>query len=112
MAARRATPWRMLPTILPKVYVSEKPTLSRRTTDKKFVSPVGFSKGCAPLPLKKPPPFVPSCLMASMKPTGPTAMTWVILFKTSWMCTGPLRVCAAPWPTKMSPNTKAIGSSM
>ena len=76
--------------------MSEKPTLNSKANERKFVSPVGFSKGSAPFALKKPPPLVPSCLMASMKPTGPTAIAWVMLFKMSWMCTGPLRVCAAP----------------
>ena len=40
----------------------------------KFDSAVGFSKGCAALALKKPPPLVPSILMAICEATGPTAM--------------------------------------
>jgi len=36
-----------------------------RANDRKLVRPVGFSNGSAPLALKKPPPFVPSCLMTS-----------------------------------------------
>ena len=39
--------------------------------DRKFVSGVGFSNGWAVLALKKPPPLVPSCLMASCEATGP-----------------------------------------
>ena len=35
---------------------------------------VGFSKGCALLALKKPPPFVPNSLMISCDATGPCAM--------------------------------------
>jgi len=31
----------------------------------KLVHGVGFSNGCAELALKKPPPFVPICLIAS-----------------------------------------------
>ena len=38
---------------------------------KKLLSGVGFSNGCAALTLKKPPPLVPSCLMASCEATGP-----------------------------------------
>ncbi len=83
-----------------------------KTNESKLVSPVGFSKGCAPFTLKKPPPLVPSSLMASMKPTGPTAMVWLTPFRASWMWTGPLKVWTAPWPTKMSPPTKAMGSRM
>jgi hypothetical protein len=46
----------------------------------KLVSGVGFSSGCAELTLKKPPPLVPSCLMASCDATGPTAMVcWAAL---------------------------------
>ena len=40
----------------------------------KLVSGVGFSNGCALLALKKPPPLVPSSLMASCEATGPSAM--------------------------------------
>ena len=35
---------------------------------------VGFSNGCAELALKKPPPLVPSILMASCDATGPCAI--------------------------------------
>ena len=40
----------------------------------KLESGVGFSNGCAELALKKPPPFVPSILIASCEATGPCAM--------------------------------------
>ena len=40
----------------------------------KFDSAVGFSNGCAALALKKPPPLVPSILIATWDATGPTAM--------------------------------------
>ena len=39
-----------------------------------LVSAVGFSNGCAELALKKPPPLVPSSLIASWNATGPSAM--------------------------------------
>ncbi len=48
---------------------------SRSRCSKKLVSGVGFSNGWAALALKKPPPLVPSCLMASCEATGPTART-------------------------------------
>ena len=44
-------------------------------TSRKFDSGVEFSRGCAELTLKKPPPLVPSCLMAICDAAGPTAMT-------------------------------------
>ena len=39
----------------------------------KLVSGVGFSNGWALLALKKPPPLVPSSLIASCEATGPSA---------------------------------------
>ena len=44
---------------------------------RKFENGVGFSKGWALLALKKPPPLVPSILMASCEATGPCAMVCV-----------------------------------
>ena len=44
---------------------------------RKFVSGVGFSYGCAELALKKPPPLVPSILIASCEATGPMARVCV-----------------------------------
>ena len=44
---------------------------------RKFESGVGFSKGCALLALKNPPPLVPSILMASCEATGPWPMVCV-----------------------------------
>ena len=43
----------------------------------KFVSGVGFSNGMAELTLKKPPPLVPSCLIAICEATGPRQTVWV-----------------------------------
>ena len=45
-----------------------------RSISRKLVSGVGFSKGWALLALKKPPPLVPSSLIASCEATGPMAM--------------------------------------
>ena len=38
---------------------------------RKLESGVGFSNGCAEFTLKKPPPLVPSCLMATCEAAGP-----------------------------------------
>ena len=51
--------------------------ISTSSISKKFVKPFGFSNGCAELTLKKPPPLVPSSLIASCEATGPIAMRWV-----------------------------------
>ena len=45
------------------------------TISSRLVSGVGFSKGWAEFALKKPPPLVPSCLIASWEATGPIAMS-------------------------------------
>ena len=42
------------------------------STSRKFESGVGFSSGCAEFALKKPPPFVPSCLIAIWLAAGPS----------------------------------------
>src|SRR2546428_11221490 len=42
-------------------------------SSRKFDNGVGFSNGCAELTLKKPPPFVPSCLIAICDAVGPAA---------------------------------------
>ena len=46
-----------------------------RSISTKFESGVGFSNGCAEFALKKPPPFVPSCLIAICDAAGPSART-------------------------------------
>ncbi len=44
----------------------------------KLESGVGFSKGCAALALTKPPPLVPSILMAICEAMGPSTMLCVV----------------------------------
>ena len=78
--------------------------------DRKFVSPVGFSNGSAPLALKNPPPLVPSCLMVSCEASGPRGITCRAPFSTSWTPAGPAKVCRAPWAMKIIANTNAMGS--
>ena len=78
--------------------------------DRKFVRPVGFSNGSAPLALKKPPPFVPSCLMTSCDAIGPRGMTWLAPLSASVMCTAPEKVSIAPSEMKMIAAKNAIGS--
>ena len=71
---------------------------------------MGFSKVVAELAFKKPPPFVPSCLIASMKAIGARAMVCVTPLSTLWMVAGPARVWTPPSATKIIPATKAIGA--
>ena len=57
----------------PKVQVSADGIAKIANIDQKFDHGVGFSNGCAELTLKKPPPLVPSCLIAIWLATGPIA---------------------------------------
>ena len=45
-----------------------------KSSSTKFVSADGFSNGIEELTLKKPPPLVPSCLIAICEAAGPTAI--------------------------------------
>jgi hypothetical protein len=71
MVAKTAQPCPGEPVILPSVTVSAAGMRNISSISMKFVSGVGFSKGCALLVLKKPPPLVPSILIASCEATGP-----------------------------------------
>ena len=71
ITARIARPCRRLPSIVPSVRVSATGRTRIRKTSRRLVIAVGFSNGCAELALKKPPPLLPSSLMASWLATGP-----------------------------------------
>ena len=74
MAASSAQPWRWSPIMRPNTLVSAAPSTKIDTIWMKLLSAVGFSYGCAALALKKPPPLVPSILIATCEATGPCAM--------------------------------------
>ena len=60
----------------------------------RFESGVGFSSGCAEFVPKKPPPFVPSCLIATWLAAGPIGMTSFVTTLPSAMTTGSVIVTA------------------
>ena len=60
----------------PKVAVSAAGISRMNSISTKFENVVGFSNGMALLTLKKPPPLVPSCLIAICEATGPSASVW------------------------------------
>ena len=70
--------------------------------------PFGFSNGCVELALKKPPPFWPSCLMASWLATGPPGISWVApdTVVTWWK---PPRFWMTPWLISTMATTAASG---
>ena len=57
----------------PKVAVSAAGISRISSSSTKFENAVGFSNGIAQLTLKKPPPLVPSCLIAICEAPGPSA---------------------------------------
>ena len=57
----------------PKVAVSAAGISRMKSISTKFENAVGFSNGIAELTLKKPPPLVPSCLIATCEAAGPSA---------------------------------------
>ena len=67
----------------------------------KFDRGVGFSNGWALFALKKPPPFVPSILIASCEATGPMART---CFAPSSVVSSRYgsRFCSTPCETRKS----------
>ena len=76
MAASTAQPWRRSFTIFPKVRQRAAGMAKMASMWMRLLRAFGFSKGWAELALKKPPPLVPSILMATWEATGPMAMTW------------------------------------
>src|SRR5450755_826183 len=74
MAEYSAQPWRVRPTMRPKVFVIAAGISSISRASTTLARPVGFSNGCAELVLKNPPPSPDRSLIASCDPTGPMAI--------------------------------------
>ena len=71
---------------------------------RKLESGVAFSSGCAEFTLKNPPPFVPSCLIATCDAAGPTAIV------CSFACAG--SVTGAPFSSFIGwPAASTLGLS-
>ena len=64
-------PWRFSPTACPKAKQSAAGIKKIASICTILLSAVGFSNGCAEFAPKKPPPLVPSNLIASCEATGP-----------------------------------------
>ena len=100
IAASTAQPWRVSPTMRPKVKHSAAGIRKIDSISTKFESGVGFSYGCAELALKKPPPLVPSILIASCEATGPIASVCVVAGVSS--VTGLPLASLSGWPSASS----------
>ena len=94
----------------PKATAQAKPTVFIATISIRLLSGEGFSNGWAELALKKPPPLVPNCLIASWLATGPRAMV-CLTPSMVWASTRPSRVCGTPRAMKATATTIDSGSS-
>src|SRR5262249_18069513 len=63
--------WPGFGTICPAMTIDAIGSTTIAATDRRLVHGVGFSNGCAEFGPKKPPPFVPACLIATRAATGP-----------------------------------------
>ena len=77
IAASRAVPCRRLPSMVPAVRVRRPGSAAGWRSRSGWRPAFGFSYGCAELALKKPPPLVPSSLIASWLATGPPGRVWL-----------------------------------
>jgi hypothetical protein len=111
MTASSAQPWRALPAIRPNVFVRANGMIRMSSISTQFEIVVGFSNGWAELALKKPPPLVPSSLMASCEATGPSGIVCTRPWRV-WTVIELAKVWITPWETRTSAPTKAIGSRM
>ena len=110
MTQSRIHPCRSDPTMRPKQLVNAAPSPKMSNTSPKFVSGVGFSKGCAELALKSSPPSPLKSLIASCVATGPRAIVWTI--PSSVVATaGGAKVCGTPCAIRKFAATTQIGSS-
>ena len=73
---KSAQPWRVSFTILPYMYVRPAPSTKINSISSKFEAGVGFSLGEAEFAFTKPPPLVPSSLIASCDAIGPPVIVW------------------------------------
>ena len=110
IADHTAQPCRWLPVMRPSSQVIADGIAKIVSIDQKLVHGVGFSNGCAALALKKPPPLVPSCLIASWLATGPIA---IVCFTPSSVVTSRygLKFWMAPCCTMIRATRRQSGSS-
>ena len=108
MKARIAWPWRRSPTMIPYARGSANGMTSSRKISKRLVMAFGFSNGCAEFALKKPPPLVPSSLIASCDATRPPGIDCAAPV-TPVTSVGAARFWMTPPRTRTTAATAAIG---
>ena len=108
MAPRIARPSFMRPSMRPYRNGNENGISNSTAMCRKSVNGVPDSNGCAELALKKPPPLVPSCLIATWLAAGPRVI--VCAAPSSVVtCAGPSNVITTPRATRTTPITSERG---
>src|SRR5450830_672164 len=110
MDQKTAQPWRVLPVIVPSVYVSPAPTEKIRNISTRLLKGVGFSYGWAAFALKKPPPFVPRFLITSCEAMGPCGIFWVAPSSVVTVSDG-LKFWMTPCDIRTTAPARLIGRS-
>ena len=111
IAAKIAQPWRLSPHHAGRRCSRTPPGSAGSTSiSRKFESGVGFSKGWAELALKKPPPLVPSCLIAICEAAGPCASICSAALERRRRRRRASRFCGTPCQTSTSAPTIESGS--
>ena len=109
ITATRTRPCLRSRTIVPNVRVRLTGITSSRKISTRLESALGFSKGCAELALKMPPPFVPSSLIASWDPAGARGIVCAVP-STPRTSIPERSVITTPVATSTSAATNASGS--
>ena len=110
IAAATTQPCRRSPARRPNANAKANGIARMSTRCKKFVNVVGFSNGCAEFALRKPPPLVPSCLIATWLAIGPPGIDCVAP-STVVTIRSPDRFCTTPEAPSTSAANAAIGNS-
>ena len=109
MTPKIVQPWLCSRTIRPKVAVNPAGIARMSSISTKLESGVGFSRGCAELALKKPPPSELRSLIGSCEATGPSAIVCAAPSRVAAFCQGP-KVCTTPCEHKNSAPMNESGS--
>ena len=78
----------------------------------RLLNALGFSKGCAQLAPKNPPPLVPNCLTATIAATGPRAIFWMTPPSSVVASALPCRVIGMPLAMSSTPAMKHSGTKI
>ena len=101
----------MRPSMRPYRKGNEKGISSSTAMCRKSVNGVPDSNGCAEFALKNPPPFVPSCLIATWLAAGPRVIVCAAP-SSVFTCAGPSKVITLPRATRTTAMISESGIRM